>query len=535
MKTSNMTPRAAWQGEYLYCLICLGTAAGLIALLYLFDGRLEPEWNSNLQFSTVVIAVMSIFRLALKGVIETCVSQGAWIWVSGFRKGRTEARLEDFKMFDEAARGLYGSLVLIWRLKASHLACVGAAIIILIQGFETFSSEMVQFNDKPTIFIDPSSKNFLPAPPPLRSETWHNVVSGGIGEDMSLGLSTKAAIYDGIIAGSVSDLPVSCSTANCTWPAFPSLSVCGTCAESHYSTNCDSSDHCSYSMPSGTTVSTIGAGSSEYHFTVATSNGSSNYFNESTRAVFSVFDMMSLAKTSSKIMVTNGVQNGSVLANWSKTDFALQSSAHFDEYVFVDIPSELHVNNQTRYSVSSESIGALRSFMATIMWGNASQIAGVVDYSSDWVQAMQNATIDLAGWMSRLSLSMTNDVRVSGTFDTTKMLDYSGTAYVLASHVDVNWYWIVYPMILMVLTFCYLAQTVWRTARDQVCAWKGDSLPMLFCHVSKSIHAQVRDGMDVPEGLNDRVGRTEVELIRKEDGQWLFREPRNHRRAISNK
>ncbi|KAI1489776.1 hypothetical protein F5X96DRAFT_679525 [Biscogniauxia mediterranea] len=470
MKTSKMTPRAA--GEYLYCLICLGAAAGLIALLYLFDGKLEPDWNSNLHFSTVVIAVMSIFRLALKGVIETCVSQGAWIWVSGFRKGRTEARLEDFKMFDGAARGLYGSLVLIWRLKASHLACAGAAIIILIQGFETFSSEMVQFNDKPTIFIDPSSKNFLPAPPPLRSETWHNVVSRGIGEDMSLGLSTKAAIYDGIIAGSVSDLPVSCSTANCTWPAFPSLSVCGTCAESNYSTN---------------------------------------------------------------FMVTNGVQNGSVLANWSKTDFALQSSAHFDEYVFVDIPPELHVNDQTRYSVSSESIGALRSFMATIMWGNASAIAGVVDYSSDWVQAMQNATIDLAGWMSRLSLSMTNDVRVSGIFDATKMLDYSGTAYILASHVEVNWYWIVYPMILMVFTFCYLAQTVWRTARDQVCAWKGDSLPMLFCHVSKSIHAKVRDGMDVPEGLNDRVGRTEVELIRKEDGRWLFREPRNHRRAISNK
>ncbi|KAI0596517.1 hypothetical protein F4775DRAFT_594201 [Biscogniauxia sp. FL1348] len=447
---------------------------------------------------------MSIFRLALKGVVETCVSQGAWIWVSGFRKGRTEARLEDFKMFDEASRGLYGSMVLIWRLKASHLACAGAAITILIQGFETFSSQMVQFNDEPTIFIDPSTKNFLPAPPPLRSETWHNVLPRGFSEDMSLGLSTKAAIYDGIIAGSVSDLPVSCSTANCTWPPFPSLAVCGTCAESHYSTNCDSPDHCSYSMPSGTTVSTIGAGPSEYHFTVAPSNGSSDYFNETARAVFSVFDMIY------EVMVINGIQNSSTLTNWTKTDFALESSAHYDEYVFVDIPPELHVDNNTRYSVSSESIGALRSFMATIMWGNASEIAGVVNYSSDWVQAMQNATTDLAGWMSRLSLSMTNDVRVSGTFDTTKMLNYSGTAYILASHVDVNWYWIVYPMILMALAFCYLAQTVWRTARDQ------------------SIHIQVRDGMDVPEGLNDRVGRTEVELIRKEDGQWLFREPRNH-------
>ncbi|KAI1502948.1 hypothetical protein F5X99DRAFT_426539 [Biscogniauxia marginata] len=476
----------------------------------------------DLQLSTVVIAVMSVFRLALKGVVETCVSQGAWIWVSGFRKGRTEARLEDFKMFDEASRGLYGSLVLIWRLKASHLACAGAAITILIQGFETFSSQMLQTNEQPTIFINASSMNASPAPPPLRAEAWHNVVPRGFSNDMSLGLSTKAAIYDSIIAGSMSDLPVSCSTANCTWPIFPTLAICGSCTESDYSPHCGSQDDCSYSMPSGTSISSIGAGPSEYHFTVARSNGSSDYFNETSRAVFSVFDMIY------NVTVTNGIIESSMIANWSKTEFAPESSAHFDEYTFIDIPPELHVNNQTRYSISSESIGALKSFMDTIMWGNASEIAGVVDYSSDWVQAMQNATSDLAGWMSRLSLSMTNDVRVSGTLDTTKILDYSGTAYMMASHVDVNWYWVVYPMLLMVLAFCYLAQTVWRTARDQVCAWKGDSLPMLFCHVSKSIHAQVRNGMDVPEGLNDRVGRTEVELVRKEDGQWLFREPRNH-------
>lgn len=78
---------------------------------------LEPEWNDSLKLSTIIIAVMSCFRLALKAVVQTCISQGAWIWVSGFRKGKVEARLEDFKMFDEAATGLYGSLVLLWRLK----------------------------------------------------------------------------------------------------------------------------------------------------------------------------------------------------------------------------------------------------------------------------------------------------------------------------------------------------------------------------------------------------------------------------------
>lgn len=82
-----------------------------------FDGKVEPEWNTNLKLGTIIIAVMSCFRIALRAIIQTCISQGAWIWVSGFRKGRLEARLEDFKLFDEASAGLWGSVVLIWRMR----------------------------------------------------------------------------------------------------------------------------------------------------------------------------------------------------------------------------------------------------------------------------------------------------------------------------------------------------------------------------------------------------------------------------------
>ncbi|KAI1077411.1 hypothetical protein F5B20DRAFT_583407 [Whalleya microplaca] len=434
--------------------MCLVAAGGLIALLWLFDGKLEPEWNSDLQFSTVVIAVMSAYRMALKGIVETCLIQGAWIWVSGFRKGRTEARLEDFKMFDEAAKGLWGCLVLLWRLKGRHLACVGAVIILLIQGFETFSSQMVRFDEEPTVYIDRSSMNALPAPPPPRAETWHNIVPAGL--DMSLGLSTKAAIYDGIIAGTISTTPASCSTANCTWPIFPTLAVCGNCSESSFKTSCDQQNMCTYTMPSGTLISIPAGAASEYRFTVSPSNGSSNLFNSTSQAFFSVFDMMSISQTSSKtttrafecamwfclksynVTVTNGIQNSTIIANWSKTDLSTEMSGNFDEYEFVDVPPELYVKNQTRFAVPTDSIEALRSFMGSLMLGNASEIGGIVDYSSDWVQAMQNATSDLTSWMEKLSLSMTNDIRSSGTSDATKMLVYSGNAYIMASHIQVN-------------------------------------------------------------------------------------------------
>ena len=121
-----------------------------------------------------------------------------------------------------------------------HLACVGAGIIILMQGFETFSQQMVTFEETPTPqFNDTNSF----APPPARSETWHNVIFKGVGGgehtqycpsyschvvelvvDLDLGLSTKASFYDGIMASSLSELPVFCGTANCTWPTFENSS-----------------------------------------------------------------------------------------------------------------------------------------------------------------------------------------------------------------------------------------------------------------------------------------------------------------------
>ncbi|KAI0200855.1 hypothetical protein F4808DRAFT_450582 [Astrocystis sublimbata] len=367
---------------------------------------------------------MSVYRLAIKTIIETCVGQAAWIWVSGFRKGETEAKLEDFKMFDEASRG-------------------------------------------------------------------------------------------------------------CTWPVYPSLAVCGACTESLFSTKCDSENTCSYSMLSGTSITNDEIAPFEYHFTVAPSNGSSAFPNTSSEAIVSIFDIMSSAKTprdnvvhayqcalwfciqSYNVTITNGLVDTSVIGEWSKSDIVPESSDLHAECVFTDIPSEMNAKEHARYSVTLESVKTLRSFMDRLTLGNGSQAAGTLTYDSDWIEAIEAATGNLSGWISQLALSLTREIQLTGTVRSGGKSDYSGTAYIMAPHVEVNWFWVAYPVSLMILAFLYLMQTT-------------DSLPMLFCNVSKTIHAQIGDGMDVPEGLNRRVGRTEVELIRKDNGEWIFAEPRFH-------
>ncbi|KAI1459469.1 hypothetical protein F4805DRAFT_466079 [Annulohypoxylon moriforme] len=504
--------------------VCLFAAGLLILLMYLFDGKPEPHWNSNLQYGTVIIAIMSCFRLALKAV-------------SGFRKGNVEAKIEDFKMFDEAATGL-----------GRHLACVGAAIMILAQGFETFSSGMVGFEESPM----QSS-----VPPPPRAETWLNVVQQGKSGDTSLSLSTKAAIYDGIIAETISPIAAPCPTLGCTWPPFPTLAVCGGCEESYVKTFCNSQNGCTSTTPSGTSISHQDGSKSGFRFQVAPSNGSANTFALDSRPYISTFDVISVSQTSLEtkvqahecalwfclqsfnVTVANGIQTTTVLSNWSKTNLPTEDNPRFDELTFIDIPTNLYAHNQTHYTVPANSIQTLRTFINPLLTGNASGHTDAPQHSSDWIEAIWTATPDLNSWISRLTLSITNDIRRTGSLNTAtatstspnntnQTLDYAGTAYTTTSHIHINWYWVIYPLTLMVLAFLYLAQTVWRTARDQVCAWKGDSLPMLFCHVEPGVYAQVQDGMDVPEGLVGRVGKIEVELVRRGDGLWVFREPVNH-------
>ncbi|KAK3341295.1 hypothetical protein B0T25DRAFT_573695 [Lasiosphaeria hispida] len=161
---------AWWQEEYWYAIACVATAACLVLLLQSYDGRAVPTLGWGLQLDTAIIAMVTIVRVSMKGFVEAALSQGAWIWVSERaqrRRGRYNARLSDFRVFDEASRGLWGSLCLLWKMRLRHLGCIGAAIVVLIHGFETFSQQMVMFEQRPQ---QVANGTYSPASAPPRSE-----------------------------------------------------------------------------------------------------------------------------------------------------------------------------------------------------------------------------------------------------------------------------------------------------------------------------------------------------------------------------
>lgn len=132
------------------------------------DGQSVPQFGWGFQIDTAVVALVTTIRVAMSAVVEAAICQGAWIWISeaGQRRTRHGASLSDFKVFDEASRGMLGSLVFLWRMKLRHLGSIGAFIVIVAHGFESFSQQMVTYEQRPQRADSSSS----PAPTPPRSE-----------------------------------------------------------------------------------------------------------------------------------------------------------------------------------------------------------------------------------------------------------------------------------------------------------------------------------------------------------------------------
>ncbi len=112
-----------WADEYKSAIICGLTIIILSIVLWHYDGKLAPRLSPGLDLEMLVIALVTVCRVAMGNVVEACISQCAWIWISKSHQRRTNtvARLEDFKLFDEASRGFLGSVALLWRMKGLYV------------------------------------------------------------------------------------------------------------------------------------------------------------------------------------------------------------------------------------------------------------------------------------------------------------------------------------------------------------------------------------------------------------------------------
>lgn len=382
-------------------------------------------------------------------------------------------------------------------------------------------------------------------PPPPRAERWDNYLYQGYFSDPMPTMSTRAAVYNGIISAQTPTLKADCLATNCSWPIIPSLAACGQCGPVPLTKSCED-QKCSWSTPAGTHVNSSSTVVGQQLFTVAPTNGTAHLLNSTERAYLSIFDLIALDQTaypavataqecalwfcmhSYNITVTNGNTTEIMLETWSNTTVEHSaSSAAAPRYLFVGAPASMNTVNSTAYSVTQTALQALRSFINPLVTGWGFTAADASYNTSDWVTSMWAATADDPGrWINTLAHSITLEVRQKGTVRSSEEggdMRYAGTSERLTSVIRVQWWWLAYPGVLLILSLYYLVHTILTSARDEVSVWKGSALPMLFCRIDPNIHRRVGSALDVPTGLDDRVGHLRVALYRGENGEWAFR------------
>ncbi len=258
-------------------------------------------------------------------------------------------------------------------------------------------------------------------------------------------------------------------------------------------------------------------------FTVAPSNGTNHELNGTGRAYISVFDIMEVSRFPNQdesvwadqcalwfcvqainISVSDGWENQTVVGNWSQTRLDYPSSAHETEYIFENIPADFNAAAGMQYAVTDDAMTALRNFMNPLMRGTVSSDVSTIDYSSDWIEAIWNATYDLPTWISNLALSMTNEVRVNGQGSG----QYEGYGMQTAPlHQR--------PVALDHLSATLIAASIYYPPQDHFRVIKGRRVRVenwrpCLCSSAVStakIHEKVRNGMDVPDGWKSALGR----------------------------
>ncbi|KAI9721228.1 MAG: hypothetical protein M1812_002389 [Candelaria pacifica] len=242
-----------WLWEVLSCILALAALVAIYGTLYAYNGRQLPDWPSGITLNALIALLSAVLRAAMLVPVVEGLSQLKWVWY------RQEHSLQDFGNFDAASRGPWGAARMLFLLRRSHLASLGAFITIAALAMDPFAQQVIRYAPAPRVVSDHVSlprTNYLQLAGARREDTAKDVWIPGIGRE------TSSATYRGIWGDTGLHVPYICPTGNCTFPPYQSLGVCTkhtnitgllnrTCSTTPVPSSQATSTECNYTLPNG--------------------------------------------------------------------------------------------------------------------------------------------------------------------------------------------------------------------------------------------------------------------------------------------
>ncbi|KAF5527472.1 hypothetical protein CGCA056_v000613 [Colletotrichum aenigma] len=262
----STTKKTAWEksremipsGEYHWALeigaiiISISSLVAILVLLPISENRPLASWPLPVSLNAIISVLGATSRASLAFAISACISQGKWNW---FRQRNDNIMV--FDRFEEASRGPWGSLRLLWWTKLRHWKAVGAHSAVVLVGFEPFLQAVITFSGEEVEFVGSENSTSIGKTVTLDSGTFTEISEspvfveplpepwgqfGGAPFRWGYDFGALAAVWEGF-----SDINTAenlkpefrCSTGNCTWPSYASIATCSSCRDvsSHITTS----------------------------------------------------------------------------------------------------------------------------------------------------------------------------------------------------------------------------------------------------------------------------------------------------------
>nr|KAK5451168.1 hypothetical protein LTR18_001185 [Exophiala xenobiotica] len=208
-----------WWLEMICCAIFMGAFLAIVATIYSYQGRPLPEWPYHLTVNTLIAIYVVILKAALLLVTAQGIGQLKWRW---FERERPLIHLADF---DDASRGVWGSLTLLWMLKARYtIASCGAFITVAALLIDPFAQQVISTYE--CQLEAPSSHATIPRTN-MMNESGSHIGAGENAITIGLQKAINAGIYN-----PGTPVEFDCPTGNCTFPdVYHSVGYCSSCID----------------------------------------------------------------------------------------------------------------------------------------------------------------------------------------------------------------------------------------------------------------------------------------------------------------
>ncbi|KPI36104.1 uncharacterized protein AB675_1615 [Cyphellophora attinorum] len=195
-----------WVVESCALSVSVLSAIAIGVVLWLYNGEPVPHLPHGVTLNAIVSVLANISKSNLLLVLGSAISQLKWVW---YQRGRP---LVDAEVFEEAARGPWGSLKMLFRHGVTTIASIGAAVLVLLTAFEPSIQQVLTYPNWST------SVN--------STQAIANQTKTLLSDDMDKAISE--AVGAGMYGGDFTQKPF-CPASNCTWDPFPSLGLCSSC------------------------------------------------------------------------------------------------------------------------------------------------------------------------------------------------------------------------------------------------------------------------------------------------------------------